>query len=322
MRSLKITVVLLALIVLALGALGFVAYDAPANRINSVTVMIDGGTPTRTIVRQLQQQHLLPADWRLVPPMLFYGDHRALKAGEYVFEETLSPRAVLQKMQRGEVVVHKLTIPEGWNRRQIQALLMAEETLTGAWPEGVKEGDIFPSTYHFSRGETRAAVVARMQAEMQETLAELWPQRSSTSVVKTPEEALTLASIVEKETGVKHERPQVAAVFSNRLRLGMPLQADPTVAYGMEQQQNAPLLAPITGDDTRRDTPWNSYTRGGLPPTPIASPGRAAIAAVLNPPNLPYVYFVATGDGGHYFSTSLAEHNRNVVKYRHALRKQ
>ena len=198
---------------------------------------------------------------------------------------------------------------------------MKEERLKGAMPMGVVEGSLMPDTYHFHKGDSRQSVVDRMQQPMKQALAELWQQRQSGLPFKTKEEALVLASIVEKETGVDQERGRVAAIFINRLRKNMLLQSDPTVVYGIELE-NGPMERQLLKKDLAIDHPFNTYVHAGLPPAPIANPGRASIQAVLNPPKTDEYYFVATGRGGHYFSKTLAEHNRNVARYRAELRRQ
>jgi UPF0755 protein len=195
--------------------------------------------------------------------------------------------------------------------------LMANKLLTGPIPVPA-EGSVLPDSYSYTRGEPRAAVLKRMRAAMDKTLAKLWAQRKPTTVARTPEEAVTLASIVEKETGVPAERRMIAGVYSNRLRIGMPLQADPTVIYPVTKGK--PLGRRILQSELRADNPYNTYTRPGLPEGPIANPGRASIEAVLDPAPTKAIYFVANGKGGHVFADTLAEHNANVAKW-YALRR-
>jgi UPF0755 protein len=210
-------------------------------------------------------------------------------------------------------VQYRITIPEGMPSILVHERLMAVPELTGeiAVPA---EGSVLPDTYAFERGEPREAVLRRMQAAMTRTLAELWPQRKATTAVKTPEEAVNLAAIVEKETGKPSERRVVAGVYSNRLRIGMKLDADPTVIYPITKGK--PLGRRIRLSELRRDTGYNTYVRPGLPAGPIANPGRASIEAVLDPAPTEAIYFVADGTGGHVFANTLAEHNANVAKWR------
>jgi UPF0755 protein len=254
---------------------------------------------------------LAVAKWRGAP---------TLKAGECAFSANISTAEILRMMRRGEVVVHRVTIPEGWNVFQVRDALMKEPLLAGELPP-IAEGSIFPDTMRFSRGEARSALLARMQRARDTVLAELWKDRAENLPLKTPDEALILASIIEKETGQHDERAKVAGVFINRLRLGMALQTDPTVAYGLEVMRGgAPLGRPLMTDDLRRDTVYNTYMRAGLPPTPICNPGRASLLAALHPDATDALYFVATGSGGHVFSATLKEHEQHVAAYRALMR--
>lgn len=249
------------------------------------------------------------------------GDAQKIKAGEYHFTSNISPQEVLQILVQGKVVLHKITIPEGLNIREITALLKDDEILEGELPATIAEGSILPETYYFSYGDTRSSLVSRMQEKMQKTLVELWEKRAEGLPFSTPEQAVILASIVEKETGVASERPRVAAVFINRLKRGMKLQSDPTTMYGIEQAEGKKADSPLTLSDLKNPTPFNTYTIDALPPTPIANAGKAALEAVLHPLNTDELYFVATGTGGHNFASTLAEHNQNVAKYRAEINK-
>ncbi len=200
-------------------------------------------------------------------------------------------------------------------------MVAAAEGLSGETGPVPPEGSLLPETYHYSWNDDRAALVERMQTGMEVVLAELWPERAEGLPINTPEEAVILASIVEKETGVAEERPLVASVFVNRLKRGMRLQSDPTVVYGLTNGQR-PLGRTLTFRDLDRPSPYNTYTNGGLPPGPIANPGRAALEAVLHPAESRYLYFVADGTGGHAFAKTLVEHNRNVAKWRKIQRQQ
>ncbi len=246
-----------------------------------------------------------------------------LQVGEYEVSRGLTPRALLRRMAEGRVVQHRITIVEGWTVRELRAALAKAEPLrhtTGDLSDAQlmeklghagqhPEGRFLPETYHYTRGTTDLDVLKRAYAAMQAALSRAWEARARDTPLKTQDEALTLASIVEKETGVKSERPQIAGVFSRRLKLGMLLQTDPTVIYGMGSTYD--------GDIRRRDlgvdTPYNTYRRAGLPPTPIALPGRAALEATVRPAPGDALYFVSRGDGSHVFSASLSEHNRAVA---------
>ena len=324
MKRIFILTAAVALLITALfSALSFTRYHAPREFTESPRItVIAPGTGARAMLRQLHQEGLVPAPWLMLLPMMVAVDPRSLKAGEYEIASGMSPADIFAKIARGEILVHQITIPEGFRVTQIRALLLEEPLLTGALPETIPEGSIFPDTERFTRGEERKAVVERLQKRMQEKLGAAWESRAPDLPITTKEEALILASLVEKETGIAEERPRVAAVFINRLRAGMRLQSDPTVAYGVNLTRADGTLRPLSTRDLQTDHLWNSYTRDGLPPTPIASPGLAAIEAVLNPITTDEYYFVATGDGGHRFARTLAEHNRNVAEYRRALREQ
>jgi UPF0755 protein len=253
------------------------------------------------------------------------GQDRLIKAGSYELESGITPRALLRKLARGEEALRAVTLVEGWNIRQVRAALAkadmlkadtqglsAEEFMTRLGRTGVHpEGRFFPDTYTYSKGSSDVKVLQRAMRAMDKRLAAAWSQRSPQVVVKTPEEALILASIVEKETGKAADRTLISSVFHNRLRVGMPLQTDPTVIYGLGESFNGNLRKA----DLQADTPWNTYVRAGLPPTPIAMPGKASLLAAVQPAPGKFLYFVAKGDGTSHFSESLDEHNRAVNKY-------
>jgi len=241
------------------------------------------------------------------------GADRSLRAGEYQFPSGASLNDIIRKMKSGQVVRHFVTVPEGRTSAMAVRILMAESVLVGD-VEVPPEGSILPETYEVTRGETRAAVLQRMRDARDQALAELWAKRAPGLPFETPEDAINLAAIVEKETSVPAERPRVAGVYINRLRKGMPLAADPTIVYGVSKGE--PLGRGIRRSELDADTPWNTYKRAGLPPHPIANPGRASIAAVLNPAITKELFFVADGTGGHAFAETAAEHDRNVLKWR------
>lgn len=236
-----------------------------------------------------------------------------LRAGEYAFPAGASLEQVLHILREARPVQRRLTIAEGLSARQIAALLERTEGLTGEVP-AIAEGALLPETYAFQHGDTRAGLVRRAEQAMAQALAEAWTQRAQGLPLSSAREALILASIVERETGLAEERPRVAAVFLNRLRRGMPLQSDPTVIYAAAG--GASFDRPITRADLDRDHPFNTYRIRGLPPAPIASPGRESLRAVTRPVESEDLYFVATGDGGHAFARTLEEHNRNVARWR------
>lgn len=253
------------------------------------------------------------------------GHANRIKAGTYAFESGVSPRQIVEKLVRGDVVLKSLALIEGWTFRQVRAAIDAHPDLQhdskdmddaellrqiGA-PETHPEGLFFPDTYHFERGMSDLDVYRQAYAQMQSRLTDQWEKRAADLPLKSPYEALILASIVEKETGQGADRPLIASVFINRLRVGMLLQTDPTVIYGVGPTFDGNLRR----RDLERDTPYNTYTRPGLPPTPIAMPGHAAIEAALNPAASDFYYFVARGDGSSEFSKNLSEHNRAVRLY-------
>ncbi|RZL39735.1 MAG: endolytic transglycosylase MltG [Rubrivivax sp.] len=256
------------------------------------------------------------------------GQARQIRAGSYEVHAGITPRALLDKMVRGDQILEQLRLIEGWNWRQVRAALAAAPSLkpkTAAMsdaelmaalgePGVAPEGRFFPDTYAYSRGVSDLTVLKRAHEAMKKRLADAWAKRHPDLPLKSAEEALILASIVEKETGTAADRGRVAAVFVNRLRVGMPLQTDPTVIYGLGERFDGNLRK----RDLLADTAYNTYTRGGLPPTPIAMPGAASLQAALNPAPVKSLYFVSRGDGSSEFSEDLAAHNRAVNKYQRA----
>jgi UPF0755 protein len=316
-RTLMVTVVPLAL---ALGGAWLYAwhwYAAPGPLTAEKTVLIAPGMGFRGIARVLAQEGVIGQPLLYMLRVLLEQQHAALQAGEYAFLPGIAPQDVTKKLTQGEVVMHSITIPAGLVSDDIRAILAQEPLLTGAIPDDIAEGTLLPETYFFLRGDGRTKVLARMQAHMQATLDNAWQARKPDVPLRTPQEALTLASIVEKETGLPQERGRVAAVFLNRLRLGMKLQSDPTTVYGIFRASGERKVG-LTKRDLASASPYNTYVMPGLPPGPITHPSKAAIEAVLNPPETAELYFVATGTGGHVFATTLDEHHRNVASYRNA----
>jgi UPF0755 protein len=240
---------------------------------------------------------------------------KSLKPGEYEFASGASIDDVLGTISSGRTIAYKITVPEGWTTQMAVARLTENDVLTGEVTTIPPEGAILPDTYVFRRGLTRQKMLDDMKDAQAKMLETLWSSRAQNSVLKTKEEAVTLASIVEKETGVPEERPLVASVFLNRLKQGIKLQSDPTIIYGLVGGKGK-LDHALTKDDLNSDTPFNTYKISGLPPSPIANPGKASLEAVLNPPDTGYLYFVANGTGGHAFAKTLEEHNANVAKWR------
>lgn len=293
------------------------AYSEPGPLRTETNLIIPPGASGRMIARALTEAGV-SADERLVQVALrLFAPEKPLRAGEYAFPAGISLREAIGKLQSGDVVVRRVTIAEGLTTREVLATLRLAEGLTGDLPDAAEigEGTLLPETYQYSWGDSRADLLARMQAAMQSAVARLWAERDEDLPLKTPEEAVVLASIIERETAVPEERARVASVFINRLNRGMRLQSDPTVVYGLETDGG-----PFTGRLLRRhlaiDHPFNTYTRDGLPPSPIANPGLESIAAALQPADTKYFYFVADGTGGHAFARTLSEHNRNVANWR------
>jgi UPF0755 protein len=326
-RRFLLTVFLLPLLVaLAVGAWALWWIHQPMQlAAPTVDVAVEPGTLPRGVAQTVADSGVA------VNPDLLYawfrlsGQARQIKAGSYEIEQGTTPHRLLAKLARGEESLRAVTLVEGWTFKQVRAALAKEDGLKGqaqslsdealmkelGRPGVHPEGRFFPDTYTYARGSTDVAVLRRAMRAMDKQLAAAWEQRGPRAVVKTPDEALTLASIVEKETGRGSDRPLISAVFNNRLRVGMPLQTDPTVIYGM----GATFDGNLRKVDLQTDTPWNTYTRGGLPPTPIAMPGKAALRAAVQPAESKALYFVARGDGTSQFSESLADHNRAVDKF-------
>jgi len=279
------------------------------------TVTIDRGSSLGRIAETLQDAGVI-ADQSLFALLVkAQGAESSLIAGEYRFDAGISLSDVIGALRQGAITVYRVTIPEGLTSAEVIARLRTEDVLSGSVDAVPPEGTLLPDTYQVHRGDTRQSVVDRMQESMAETLDRLWPERADDLPLIGKEEAVILASIVEKETGVASERARVAGVFINRLKAGMRLQTDPTVIYALTEGAG-PLGRPLTRKDLEVASPYNTYIVAGLPPGPIANPGEAAIAAALNPETHGYYYFVADGSGGHAFSKTLAEHNRNVARWR------
>ena len=286
---------------------------------------VHSGASLRTVARHLAAEGVLLEGESLWIAGRLLGKDRSIQAGVYRLEAPLPPFELLQKLARGDVVILEMVFVEGSTFKQWQAQLASQphvrHVLAGksdaelrealGIAEASLEGWFFPETYRFPPGSADVDILKRAHAAMAKRLADAWAARAPDTALRTPYEALVLASIVEKETAVAEERPLVAAVFLNRLKRGMRLQTDPTVIYGMGENYEGN----IRKKDLTADTPWNTYTREGLPPTPIAMPGAASLAAALRPAQTPYLYFVSRGDGTHEFSSTLEEHNRAVAKY-------
>lgn len=312
LRALGLLGALLLLLAAGAGIWGWGAYSRPGPLASSVQVVIPRGG-TEVIASTLREKGVIAEPRLFAAAAWLTRDAGPLRAGEFAFEPRVAMSEVLRTLREGRMVQHRLTIPEGLTARQITALLERTEALTGEVPP-LQEGSLLPETYTFARGDTRASIVRRASAAMDQALAEAWAGRAPDLPLSSPREALVLASIVEEETGVAAERAKVAGVFLNRLKRGMMLQSDPTVAYGVTQGE--PLDRALTRADLDAQHPYNTYRIRGLPPGPITSPGREALRAATRPEATDDLYFVADGSGGHAFARTLEEHNRNVARWR------
>ena len=322
----RIFLAVLLATVLGAGAFAYRWVNAPLELATSpVDLSIESGSSARDVANAAVE-----AGVPLNPMLLYWwfrlsGDARQIKAGSYELEQGLSPRTLLRKLVRGEEALRSVTLVEGWTFRQVQDALrkadqlkpqtqgMSSDAIMQAleMPGVAAEGRFFPDTYTYAKGSSDLAVLRRAAHAMDKKLAAAWAQRGPQSPLQTAEQALILASIVEKETGKGSDRAMVSSVFNNRLRIGMRLQTDPTVIYGLGDSFDGNLRK----KDLLTDTPWNTYTRVGLPPTPIAMPGKASLLAAVQPAPSKALYFVARGDGSSEFSATLDEHNRAVNKY-------
>ncbi|WP_448581710.1 endolytic transglycosylase MltG [Thermaurantiacus sp.] len=293
------------------------AGEAPAGA-QMIEVEIPRGASLAAAASRLEAAGVIDSASRFRLAARLLGGKQPIRFGTYAFRAGEGYGRVLSKLQKGEVLTLFLTIPEGLPSVLVHERLMAAPRLTGTI-DVPAEGSVLPATWDYRPGETRAALLARMQKGMADTLAELWATRKPTAAVRTPEEAVILASIVEKETGVPEERRRVAGLYSNRLRAGMKLEADPTVIYPVTQGR--PLGRRIRASELKADTGFNTYARPGLPKGPIANPGRESLAAVLDPELHAYLFMVADGSGGHAFARTYAEHRVNVERW-YALRRE
>lgn len=334
MKSRKKTFVLMGFLVfvtlfggLVLASYNFMKYRyVRSGPLEAETVFqVPSGAGLSSIAAQLEKDGFIDSAVMLKLNAKLTGIGSALKTGEYPIEAGASMHDIITTLESGKTVLYPVTLPEGLTSAQMMRLIAKAETLTGELPPTPPEGSLLPETYMHPRGMSRAALVDKMKSAQNELLDELWETRQEGLPINSKKEALILASVVEKETGIGAERDKVAGVFTNRLRLGMRLQSDPTIIYGVSKGE---ILRGRDGkqrglrrSEIDRKTDWNTYQIDGLPKTPICNPGAEAIAAVLNPGETDALFFVADGSGGHVFSKTNAEHNKNVAKWRKIERK-
>ena len=290
-------------------------FETPGPLTEDKIVNIPRGLGIRDIADVLQREGVIDQPWVFIGGMLVLKARGELKSGEYQFTKGASLADVVTTIIENKVVQHSLTIPEGLTSEQIVAKLLETDALAGQIKEIPHEGTLLPETYKFTRGMTREQIIQRMQQAHKRLLQEIWEHRMPDLPVKTPEQLVILASIVEKETGRPDERSRVASVFVNRLKSKMRLQSDPTIIYGLTGGKGS-LGRPILKSEIEQPTPYNTYLIDGLPPGPIANPGRASLEAAANPARTKDLYFVADGNGGHVFSETYDQHQKNVARLR------
>lgn len=310
----------LLLLILLMGSSATVfLYDYAINqplKISEDTLfLVNKGDSLNKIAQSLQDKKLVNDKYIFILFSKINRIYPQIKAGEYLFNGEFSVKQTAEKLSSGKVYLRKVTFPEGLTSTEIAKILHKENFLSKDEFAAPAEGSILPETYAYMRGDSPEKIIKQAQKAMQNVLEQAWQERDPNLPLQSKEELLILASIVEKETGIGMERAQVASVFVNRLRLGMLLQTDPTVIYALTNGKED-LNRPLTRKDLSIDSPYNTYKYAGLPPTPICNPGKDAIYAAAHPSETPYLYFVASGNGGHNFATTLSEHNENVRKWR------
>lgn len=309
---------LLIILSVAIGAglfFGKQRFEAQGPLLQDKVVNIPRGLGIRDIADILQREGVIDQPYVFMGGVIVLKARGDLKYGEYQFAKQASVAEVVDTIIEGKVVQHAFTVPEGLTSEQIVARLLENDALTGQIKEIPREGTLLPETYRFTRGMTREQIIQRMQQAHRRVMQEVWEHRMPDLPISTPEQLVTLASIVEKETGRPDERTRVAAVFVNRLKAKMRLQSDPTIIYGLTGGKGS-LGRPIMKSEIEQPTPYNTYVIDGLPPGPIANPGRASLEAAANPARTKELYFVADGSGGHLFSDNYAEHQKNVTRLR------
>lgn len=301
---------------------GFIAWGLLVRQINAqgplieaVTVDIAKGSSSQKVAEILYNEGVINSPFLFRVLMKCKQADGHLKAGEYLFEKHISMKQVFDKILQGDVLYHKVTIPEGYTVGQTMYLLSTNDYLSGEFEKMPQEGTLLPETYTFQKGEPRLAIIKKAMSAMNEKLDDIWNARAEGLPYRSKTDLLIMASIIEKETAVNDERAKVASVFVNRLRKGMLLQTDPTVIYAITEGKEE-LNRALTRKDLQIDNPYNTYRYAGLPPTPICNPGEASLWAAAHPETTDFIYFVADGTGGHNFAKTLAEHNRNVANWK------
>lgn len=297
----------------------YLLWWGPGPKAGPRTITVQEGSSLRSVAHRLEKAGAIPGTASTYYVMArIFGPHDPIQAGEFEIPKGMGGAAILELLQHGRPVQRLITVTEGMPSIIVTEKITSNPYLTGVAPF-IAEGSVLPDSYGYQRGEARAALVVRMQKAMEKAVAALWPKRSADCPVDSPEETVTLASIVEKETGKASERPMIAGVYCNRLRIGMKLDADPTVIYPVTKGK--PLGRRILKSELNAVNGYNTYRRPGLPDGPIANPGKESLEAVLHPAQTKALYFVADGTGGHVFADTLAEHQANVAKW-YAIRRQ
>ncbi|MGE3364102.1 MAG: endolytic transglycosylase MltG [Rhizobiaceae bacterium] len=311
---------LIVFVVLGAGVIFFVgkrSFEAPGPSSADTTFVVRPNSGVQAISTDLEDRGLISSAWIFSRGVAAYGNAGALKAGEYEVKAGASMHDIMDVLESGKSLMYSITIPEGLTVDQAWQRVAEMKELSGDMPQAIPdEGTLAADTQRFTRGTPRQQIIDKMLADQKKLVASIWETRTADLPLADINEFVTLASIVEKETGIAAERPQVAAVFINRLNKGMRLQSDPTIIYGLFGGKGKPADRPIYQSDIKKQTPYNTYVIDGLPPTPIANPGRAALEAVANPAKTNDLYFVADGTGGHVFAATLEDHNKNVAKWR------
>lgn len=325
LKTLFVWMFMLALLAGGAAAAGWVWYNneltAPGPLTEETVIEVAPGESLAAVAARLEADGIIKDARIMRLKSRIDGTELDIKTGEYIIEKGATVQQVLSILIEGRSLLHKITLPEGRTTAQLLRIIEKDKLLEGDMPEVLpEEGTMLPDTYMFHRGMTRAELIAKTQKAQADLLAEIWDTRQEGLPINTPQEAVILASVVEKETGRADERDEIAALFTTRLKRGMRLQSDPTIIYGISKGEplynKAGQRRTLFRSEIDRKTDWNTYQIDGLPKTPICNPGADAIRAVLNPPETEYVFFVADGKGGHLFAKTNAEHERNVAAYR------